>query len=203
MKAMLALLSALGLFFMLLNTLGGVVSGIWLAFLGEWWAIGFGLLSVFVSSFVISIALMPGLALTGGAVAFGRRSKMALLFFGALSNLYVVFVMTVWCLGALVFFMSGSTPDTWIPLLIWSYGVATGPWSYMASQESRGGGGEASVTAAFFGQVAYVAMVLVGIFASASIMTMGKVFAGIMLISVVMQLILTYSLADQFQLEQA
>ena len=57
MKALLALFSALALFFMVLNTLGGLVSGIWLAVLGEWWAIGFGLFGVFGSSFLIAVAL--------------------------------------------------------------------------------------------------------------------------------------------------
>ena len=203
MKAILGLFSALGLFFMVLNTFGGLVSGIWLAILGEWWAIGIGLLSIFASSMVISIALLPSLAFTAGAVAFGSNSKAAFLFFGALANLYVVLVMTVWCVGALVFFLSPATPDTWIPLLIWSYGVATGPWSYMASQESRDGGGQASVVGAFFGQVAYLAMVLIGLLMGADLATLAKVFAGTMLISVAIQLFFAYTVANQIQLEKA
>lgn len=31
----------------LLNTLGAIISGIWLAIIGEWWALGIGLIALF------------------------------------------------------------------------------------------------------------------------------------------------------------
>lgn len=201
MKGLLALLNMLGMFFMILNMFGGIIAGVWLAVLGEWWALGLGLLVVIISSFVLSLAVLPSIALAAGAVLAGKRSKFAFLLLGLLSNLYVVAIMTTWCVGALFAFMSRATEQSWIPLLIWSYGAATGPWSYMASKESESGGGDSSVMAAFFAQVAYLAMVLVGIFVGGSVVTLAKVFAGVMLIGVAMQLIFAYLATDELQME--
>ena len=58
MKALEKLTSLLALIFMPLNALGGIVSGIWLAFLGEWRAIGLGLLFGLGGAFIIGIAMM-------------------------------------------------------------------------------------------------------------------------------------------------
>lgn len=76
----------------------------------------------------------------------------------------------------------------WIPLLIWSYGATTGPWAYMASQEVRGGGGDSSLLAVTFAQVAYVVMVVMGIATSASLIGMATTFGGIMLLYVAVQM---------------
>ena len=53
------LLAVFTLPFMILNLTGGIVAGIWLAVLGEWWAIGLGVGLFFVSSFGLALALMP------------------------------------------------------------------------------------------------------------------------------------------------
>ncbi len=104
MKTLLALLGALTGFFLVLNSLGGIVSGIWLAILGEWGAIGIGLVLVFVSTGVLGVALLPATGLAVAAYA-ARRSRAGLLFLGLLSNLYIAALITVWCVGVLVFFM--------------------------------------------------------------------------------------------------
>ena len=63
MKPILMLFTALGIPLAILNMLGGVVSGIWLALLGEWGSIGYGVLAMVFSGFVLGIALMPSLLL--------------------------------------------------------------------------------------------------------------------------------------------
>lgn len=201
MKALMTMFSALGVLFMVLNSLGGIVSGIWLAVLGEWWAIGLGILNVLFSTFIISIALIPSIPLAAGALTFGRRSKVALFAFGLLSSLYVVAVMTAWCVGVLYVFASQADSSSWIPLLLWSYGIATGPWSYMAAKEAQGGGGEGSIAAAFFAQVAYLAMVVVGVVAGASMITLTKIFVGVMLVNVAIQMVIAVASAGDFQIE--
>jgi len=73
--------------------------------------------------------------------------------------------MAAWALGCFYFFMSESTPSNWVPLLIWSYGIATGPWVYMAQKESQSGSGAYSSLTAFFLQIAcIVVMVMISFF---------------------------------------
>ena len=45
----------------LVNIFGGIVSGIWLAILGEWGVIGTGVLAMLISGMALGIAMMPGL----------------------------------------------------------------------------------------------------------------------------------------------
>lgn len=196
MKGLLAVLKALRVFFILLNMLGGIASGIWLAILGDWWAIGYGLVALVVSTVGLGIALLPGIALGAGAAMVTRKSRAGIAIAGLLSNLYVVLIMTLWCVGVLYVFMSRSDSRNWIPLLVWSYGAATGPWSYMASQETRGGGGEASTAAAFCAQLAYLIMIIVGVTTGATFITLAVVFAAIMMVNVAFQVAIAYSLSS-------
>ncbi len=198
MKALFAFLIALGGFFMLLNSLGGIVGGIWLAVLGEWGVIGMGLILVVVSPFILGIALLPQLAL-GAAMYAARRSRIGILFFGFLLTLYLATLLTAWCVGVLLLFMSLANEQSWIPLLIWSYGAATGPWAYMAGQGARGEGGDAALLAIMFAQVAYLVMVVTGILAGASLIGMAKTFGGIMLLYVVLQMFVAFLSLDEMQ----
>ena len=43
MKALMGLIAALSAPIMILNVLGGIVSGIWLAILGQWGTVGLGI----------------------------------------------------------------------------------------------------------------------------------------------------------------
>ena len=44
-----AAFAPIALLLLVLNAIGGIVSGIWLAVIGEWWALGVGLVGLFVS----------------------------------------------------------------------------------------------------------------------------------------------------------
>jgi hypothetical protein len=61
-----ALLALVMIPLMLLNAFGGVAAGLWLALLGEWWALGVGLIAI-CSPFLLSIILAPGLLLLAPA----------------------------------------------------------------------------------------------------------------------------------------
>ena len=50
MKRLTGLIAALTIPLMILNMLGGIVSGIWLAILGDWGTFGLGILLFFVST---------------------------------------------------------------------------------------------------------------------------------------------------------
>lgn len=198
MKALLAFATALGGFFMVLDSLGGIVAGIWLAVLGEWGVIGMGLMLVFVSTFILGIALLP-IGVLGAAAYATRRFRIGILFFGLLSNLYIATLITAWCVSMLLLFMSRATEQSWIPSLIWSYGAATGPWAYMASREAHRGRGDSSVMAVMFAQVAYLVMVAIGILAGASLVGLAKIFGGIMLLYVALQMFVAFLSLDEMQ----
>ena len=59
----------------LLNIFGGVVSGVWLAILGEWRVIGTGVLALFVSGMALGLAMMPGLIFSLPAAAMLERGN--------------------------------------------------------------------------------------------------------------------------------
>ena len=136
---LLGVISVLSLPVMLLNFGGGIVGGIWPLILGNWALVGLGLLSMFISSIGLSLALAPGLLFSGpGVLALGHRryviGSIALL----LGNLWTFVVMTVWCVGSFyVVFRSYYIGGSIWPYLLWAYGMATGPWTYMAAREGQ------------------------------------------------------------------
>ena len=61
MSKVAAAFASIGVLLLVLNALGGIVSGIWLGVIGEWWALGVGLVGLVVSPFLVTILLIPGL----------------------------------------------------------------------------------------------------------------------------------------------
>lgn len=95
--------------------------------------------------------------------------------------------MSAWCLGIFVFFMSRADSDNHIPLLLWSYGAALGPWMYMAQKEQQAGSPGGETITIFFAQVAYITIALMLLFTRSGLFSMGVIFAGIMLIGLLFQ----------------
>ena len=188
MNFLIKMMSVLSPPLMLLNMLGGIASGIWLAILGEWGIIGYGILMLFVGVFALGILMMPGLLLAAPAAMLAEKNnKLGFYFFSFLSALYTVAVLTVWCVGIMYFFSQQATADSYVPVLIWSYGAATGPITYMAQKELQSGGGEASLVSTFFAQVAYVLSALVAIFFPVTIIDVATLFGVIMVIGLIFQ----------------
>ena len=73
-----------------------------------------------------------------------------------ISSLYTAALIAAWGIGILYLFASRATAHSIVPLLIWSYGVASGPWSFLASKDQQGGGNRYSAMSTFFFQVGYV-----------------------------------------------
>lgn len=200
MKALMGLIAVLSVPLMILNMLGGLVSGIWLAILGEWGAIGFGILLLFVSHWLLAFALMPSMPLyVLAAHCAGKGKTFGLFCFSALGSLYIYTLITVWCCGILYLFVKDATVSSLIPLLIWSYGAATGPWGYMAYKD-RDSAGEfsGSAIATIVSQFAYIVLMLLVIFTPLTVLGAIKVFGGVMLVGLVVQM----SVAVMFQKEQ-
>ncbi len=152
--------------FLLLNTLGAVVAGIWLLAIGEWRPLLVGIGMMFAGIFLISFALMPGMLVSAGGIALHEKGGMLrpigwLLMVTGL--LWTFLIMTAWAGQlSLEYFTSKSSKETFWPLLIWSYSVATVPWAYMARKEMQSGE-NAAATSTFALQIGYViAMVILG-----------------------------------------
>jgi hypothetical protein len=141
-------------------------------------------LSLF-SHFLLAIALLPVMAFAVPAAALSRRSPVAAMFVGLPGLLYTAALITVWCMGALTYLLLRATPSSWIPLMLLAFSVGTAPWTYMAQREAQGGAGEGSLMAAFFAQLAFVAVILaIVIFRPASLTPLWLLFSAIMLIEV-------------------
>src|SRR3546814_3081556 len=98
MKALENLMGAFSVVLVLLNALGGVVAGIWLAILGEWGSIGYGLMFGIGGAMLISFAMLPGMLLAGPAVMMDKKGiKSGFYLFGFLSAVYTFGVLTAWC----------------------------------------------------------------------------------------------------------
>lgn len=99
MAVVLGVVTLLAVPIMLLNVFGWIVAGLWLAILGEWWALGYGLVLFVVSAFALSFLLMPGLAVAApAAYLLSRRSVLSLLGYplALLSSLYTHALMTAY-----------------------------------------------------------------------------------------------------------
>lgn len=141
MRFFLAFFSAKSVPIGFLNIFGGIVSGIWLAFLGLWRPIDIGLLSLFCTTWLIGFALMPALLFAApAAMAFERGHRFADVVFGAFTKFYTTAVIVTRSYLVLLFFARMATPTSLLPILLWSYGVATGPWAFLAQKDRQGDG---------------------------------------------------------------
>jgi len=149
----------------------------------------------FISTIGLSIVLLPSMLLSAPAVYCAEKGKtFGMVCFTALSNLYVIAVITLWCCGVLYIFAKDATSSSLIPRLIWSYGVAIGPWAYMASKDQGGAEDEGfgSTLATFLAELAYVVIILMVIFSPVTLLQALKVFAGFMLVGLVIQIVMAY-----------
>src|SRR5436309_2899012 len=115
---------------------GGIVAGIWLAILGQWGTIGYGLLMLVGAGFLLWITMMPGMLLEAQATAFAEEGdKLTFYFLVFLRTLYPFAVLTLWCVLALNLFAMRADSSSIIPMLFWSYGVATSPIAWLAQRD--------------------------------------------------------------------
>jgi len=172
-----------------INMLGGIISGIWLVILGHWSPIGYGLLFLAFSSFGLGLAMMLGLIFAAPAAMMEERgNKFGSYFFGFLSVLYTYGVLTVWCLVVMTYFLKQADNDSVIPLLIWSYGVATGPIGWMAQKERN----EYSMISTFFIQAAYLISIVAILLVGVSMTDLMAIFGAVTLVGLVLQFTLVH-----------
>jgi len=172
-----------------INMLGGIISGIWLMILGHWSPIGYGLLFLAFSSFGLGLAMMPGLIFAAPAAMMEEKgNKLGSYFFGFLSVFYTYGVLTAWCLVVMTYFLKQADNDSVIPLLIWSYGVATGPIGWMAQKERN----EYSMISTFFIQVAYLISIVAILLVGVSMTDLMAIFGTVTSVGLVLQFTLVH-----------
>lgn len=126
----------LSLFF--LNAFGGLVGAIWLLFERQWKiVIGPFILSLIVPV-IFSVVYMPVIGL--GVLAVKSIEKKRL-FTGvlctAIGALFQNIVFVLWIVFVFNYFIMiyHNLNVSLIPILLWGYAIATGPFFYMASKE--------------------------------------------------------------------
>ena len=185
-------LPILALSVMVLNMFGAAVGAIWLAVLGKWSAIGWGLLGLIGGSFVISLAMLPGLIFVLPVVTFQKwRFKAGIYMSAVLGALYTTLVISIWCMGALYVLTLKARPDSvssLIPALLWAYGVATGPVAFLAHKESQGGGGQASAITTAFSQIGFLILIICVPVFQMSLPDAAVLFIAVMFIGMCVQL---------------
>jgi hypothetical protein len=147
----------------LLNLLSGLVAIVWLLLLGEWRMVAFGALYAFSSTFLIGVAMLPGMLFAGPAAMAAERGRTLLaviIGFPALAWTYVLLF------GSAFLFLSyaARVHDGFIlPYLLWAYATALAPWANMARKEQQSGNEYSlySVSGAQFGtMLAGIALLL-------------------------------------------
>jgi len=153
---------------MILDLAGGIVGGIWLAILGEWLLIGIGILLMFISRQILSILIMLNLPIGVIAAYFLERKNPLGLLFGFISHLYTNILIVGTCIFAFIIcarFHDGHIDFSFIPYLLWSWGMALGPWYFFLSKEPDN---EFSTITLFSASVFYL-LFLTSIFISPSL----------------------------------
>ncbi len=196
-KTIYALISIISVPFLFLNILGGITSGIWLAVLGQWGTLAAGFIVFLFGSLAAYLLLLPSMAMDGiGSAVISRGHNF-------LGYIFVVFgaVLTI---AAIIYFeivifhffgkraaASGVIFPTWL----WSYGVATGVWGYLASKEY--GEINPSVFYAFASQISYVVLSICRILLNWSLQ--GSVMAMVipLVFPLVMGIILAVTIAKE------
>lgn len=146
-------ISAAVIVVMLVNAVGAIVGGIWLAVAGDWSAIGWGFAWILVGPWIAGlISLIP---LIFGLPAAKAEEKGA---FGSarilvgLSGLLLGAGMLLLSLLVTAFFLEKIREAPLLPTLLWTYSAATAPWAFLASKEDN----EFAAISIFFLEAGYI-----------------------------------------------
>jgi hypothetical protein len=176
---------------MVLNLFGGIVSGIWLAVLGEWSLIIKGIAATVIAPFPLGLVLLPSLVFVIPAAPLIERGRIIMASpFILMTMTYTVGVISVWCAAVFYYFMYDVSSETAIPTLIWSYGVAVGPWTFLGQKDLQSDPNSKVMISVFFAQVGYIVTGLIFIFGGSTIDELAIIFFGIMMIAILIQFLI-------------
>lgn len=121
-----------------LNMGSGIIAFIWLAILGEWRLIGIGIFLLIASPFILSLLMIPSLPISLFSAYLYENKNPFRYLVGYISQLYTNILIVLTCVFAFVVcsrFHSGDIGFGFLPYLLWSWGMALGPWQFLASKE--------------------------------------------------------------------
>jgi len=187
-----AIVAIIAMLLGILNFFGGIVGGVWLAYLGEWRAIGAGILIAICAPLPLGLAMTPGGLLFGSIAAsfLGKGRALIALPFVLCAQIYLQAVIGAWFLFVFWYFRGFVHATNVWPMLFWIYSTAVAPLSYMAQKEVQAGGGDGEAITLFFAQLALVCTVVAQLAGIADPKILLYVFAGILLLSAVIQTLL-------------
>jgi len=123
---------------LILNMVGGIIAGVWLAFLGEWRLILIGIILLFTSHFYLSLLMLPGMLFAPIAIRLYEKKNPLGHLFVFLCQFYTNLLIVGTCAFAFFIctnFYDGESKFGLIPYLLWSWGMALGPWQFFQSKE--------------------------------------------------------------------
>ena len=150
-------LTAITIPIMFLNFFGGIISGIWLMFLGQWkLVIGAFFFTIFVpwAYSIVALAQMPLVALLAWAQ---EKNKKTLCLVAGFINIFIghaIILFYVFFVLDKALLIAASRDLNIFAVLLFGYGVATSPFSYMASKEGPDAYG--SILGVFVAQISYL-----------------------------------------------
>ena len=195
MKTLMSFIKLLGVPLVVLNMLGGIISGIWLAILGGWATIGFGILILIVAPHLLRWSLqLPAAFFAWPMKYFSDKGKtFGTIVTASLSSLYTIAILTIWCCAIFFLFMMRTEPGTLIPHLIWSYGIAIGPWGYLASKEQN----NVPALSAFLAELAYLTLMLFVLFTTITSYDAIHIFAMFMAVALALEIVMAIMIDNE------
>jgi hypothetical protein len=165
----------------LMNAIGAIVSGIWLAAIGELDIVIVGLVLYVCAHIVLKLAIAPGLPLAELAYRCAIKENIfGSAAIGVVGNIYLHLVITAWVCAILYAFTLPLTESNQIPMLIWSYGVAIRPWIRILYADPPISCDDKSTMAVWCAQASYIvaiASIMLGLAISSAIILLGVLMA--------------------------
>lgn len=134
------------------KTVGMISAFVWLLWLKQWLALGVGIAVGAAGTFIAIILLLPSIVIASPALLFvNSRMKALAVPFLLFSSACIPGAQVGW--GALMLWWTPrlGAEAAFVPLLIWSYGMATIPWvSILQKTQREKDGGYAMFHISFF-----------------------------------------------------
>lgn len=157
-SGLIALLGLISIF----NFLSGFVSGIWLAIIGDWAYIIFGIIIGFLMPYAYTLASLLLLPLYVLAVKLTEKKYRTLtLIVSFVTSLLSNTILFLWVIYVYKFISGNATSVNYIPMLIWGYSITLGPLGYMAKNEPDDSTGTA--LGILFAMLAYIVLVFIAL----------------------------------------
>jgi hypothetical protein len=158
-----ALMTVLSTGIMLLNITSGIVGGIWLAVLGHWGLIIYGIVLGIVMPWMYSLTILPSMGIMFLMTFFQKRKNIFLVSVtGYLGSLYSNLTIAVWVYFVYTTFLNLADQTNVIPVLLFGYSTMLSPLSYMARKEGPDSFG--STLGVLLAIVCYFALFTIGLF---------------------------------------